>query len=231
MKQTGTQIVVLMMIFFMAVCAYAGDLEPPAGDPASTMHTLEDIYDAVTTRGVVETGQTVCYDAAGSVIDCTGTGQDGELQKGVAIPNPRFTDNLDGTVTDNFTSLIWLKNANAFGAKNWTTALTDCNGLADGTAGLSDGSSAGAWRLPNRFELESLNNLAYYNPCISNTAGTAKWTAGDPFTNVQGGYYWSGTTYAHGTDRAWTVYMSSGIVSGFDKTNSSYVWPVRGGND
>ena len=31
---------------------------------------------------VLKTGQTNCYDMSGSVIDCEGTGQDGELQKG-----------------------------------------------------------------------------------------------------------------------------------------------------
>jgi hypothetical protein len=34
----------------------------------------------------------------------------------------RYTDNDDGTVTDNNTGLIWLKNANAFGRQNWNIA-------------------------------------------------------------------------------------------------------------
>ena len=58
------------------------------------------------------TGQTTCYDAAGASIACTGTGQDGAHLKGVVWPAPRFTDNNNGTVTDNLTSLIWLKDAN-----------------------------------------------------------------------------------------------------------------------
>ena len=33
-----------------------------------------------------QTGQTTCYDASGTVISCTGTGQDGEFQAGVAWP-------------------------------------------------------------------------------------------------------------------------------------------------
>ena len=39
------------------------------------------------------------------------TGDDGDLQTGVAWPNPRFKDNLNGTITDNLTGLIWLKDA------------------------------------------------------------------------------------------------------------------------
>ncbi len=43
-----------------------------------------------------KTGQTTSY----------GAGDDGNLQKGVAWPNPRFTDNKNGTVTDNLTNLV-----------------------------------------------------------------------------------------------------------------------------
>jgi hypothetical protein len=50
-------------------------------------------------------------------------GDDGDLAKGVAWPNPRFTDNGDGTITDNLTGLIWLKNANCFGLRNWLNML------------------------------------------------------------------------------------------------------------
>ena len=32
---------------------------------------------------IPQTGQTQCYDASGDVIDCTGTGQDGEYQEGM----------------------------------------------------------------------------------------------------------------------------------------------------
>ena len=50
---------------------------------------------------VPKTGQTTSY----------ANGDDGDLELGVASPNPRFTDNGDGKVTDNLTELIWLKNA------------------------------------------------------------------------------------------------------------------------
>jgi len=81
--------------------------------------------------GVPKTGQTTTY----------GTRDDGELEKGVMWPNPRFTDNGDGTVRDNLTGLIWTKNANCFGDRTRVTALSDCNSLVSGSSGLSDGSS------------------------------------------------------------------------------------------
>jgi hypothetical protein len=51
---------------------------------------------------------------------------------GVPWPNPRFTDNLDGSVTDNPSGLAWLKDANCDGAKTWLVALTWAKGLHDG---------------------------------------------------------------------------------------------------
>jgi hypothetical protein len=64
---------------------------------------------------VPQTGQKMCWDSEGKVIPGAGSGQDGDAQAGVPLPNPRFTVNQDGTVTDNLTNLVWLKNANPFG--------------------------------------------------------------------------------------------------------------------
>jgi hypothetical protein len=181
---------------------------------------------------VEKTGQTICWGDVGNVIDCTGTGQDGEHQKGVTWPNPRFTDNGDGTVTDNLTGLIWLKNADCIGHRTWNDALSDCNGLASGFCGLTDGSNAGEWRLPNRNELASLIHKGYYNFALPNTAGTGQWSEGDPFINLFAGVnsnYWSSTTDALYTDYAWLVHMYDGFVNSSNKTSFNYVWPVRGG--
>jgi hypothetical protein len=139
------------------------------------METVEVQVLACTPAGgapapVPQTGQTASF----------ATGDDGDLEKGVASPNPRFTVNVNaaddngagggiagngicdgtescnGTVTDNLTGLIWLKNANCFGLRTWALALSDVNGLNTGECGLTDGSVAGDWRLPNVRELQSL---------------------------------------------------------------------------
>ncbi len=178
---------------------------------------------------VPRTGQTTCYDASGSTIDCTDTGQDGALQAGLEWHSPRFTDNTNGTVTDNLTGLVWLKNANCDGAKNWTDALAFANSLENGDCDLTDGSSAGEWRLPNIKELHSLIHWGYYSPALSNTGGDGKWTDGDPFTGVGSSYYWSSTSYAIYTVNAWYVALSYGHVGGVNKTNTHGVWPVRDG--
>jgi hypothetical protein len=155
--------------------------------------------------------------------------EDGTTKLGVVWPNPRFTDHGNGTVTDNLTNLVWLKNANAFGGKTWTQALADCAALASGQADLTDGSTAGQWRLPSVRELKSLVCANYASPALANTAGTGQWTAGNPFSSVQSGFYWSGTSFANTTGNAWIVVINVGNVFAVDKSNSNYVWPVRAG--
>ena len=54
----------------------------------------------------LKTGQTQCWDTTDSYIACAGTGQDGELQKGLARA---YIDNGDGTITDTQTGLMWEK--------------------------------------------------------------------------------------------------------------------------
>ena len=159
---------------------------------------------------VEKSGQTTSY----------ATGDDGDLEKGVPWPNPRFTDNLDGTVTDNLTGLIWLKDANCFGLRTWSYALSDCNGLQAGWCGLTDGSNAGDWRLPHYKELFSLVDAKNYNPALPTV---------HPFADVRSEEYWSSTTYAYHSNYAWYVNMYDGYV-GYDAKDFYYrVWCVRGG--
>lgn len=168
---------------------------------------------------VAKTGQTASY----------ALGDDGDLEKGVPWPTPRFADNGNGTVTDNLTGLLWARNANCFGLRTWETALSDCNGLSSGSCGLADGSTAGDWRLPSLSELESLRDLAYTAPPLSNSAGTGHWTEGDPFTGVQSGIYWSSSTTAD-FNYGWLLFMGYGDTGFNTKTNTAYAWCVRGGH-
>jgi hypothetical protein len=217
-----------LMLTVISSGAMAGNLDPAKPPTTGTMHSLEDIYlklDALDARvnraPTAKTGQTISF----------ATNDDGDLEKGLAYPDPRFVDNHDGTVTDNLTGLVWLKNANRFNARNWAQALSDCNGLADDGSNLTDGSVAGDWRLPNIRELQSIVTYGVYNPALSNAKGTGKWTSNDPFTGVQNNYYWSSSTHAESTDGAWHVHMGFGQVRYEMKTISEYVWPVRGGNN
>jgi hypothetical protein len=177
---------------------------------------------------VPETGQTACWDASGMPMLCEGTGQDGEIRAGVSWPVPRFTDRGNGTVRDNLTGLIWLKNASCDelgplmrGDAIWRDALELANTLEDGICGLTDGSVAGTWRLPNIKELQSLIDFGQFNPALP---------AGHPFSDVWLAIYWSSTTVAGNELSAWVIFPQDGtIIHGNKEQSANFVWPVRGG--
>lgn len=172
------------------------------------------------TVNLPKTGLTKCYDTAGTQIPCARTGQDGEIQAGVAWPNPRFVDNGDGTVTDRLTGLMWTKNANLYSACiTWYQAMDYVAGMNAGTYqnyGHTD------WRLPNINELESLMN--------ADEGNTSAWLNNKGYINVQNRYYWSSTTSACYPDFAWFLGMSNGFVYDGNKSSDCFcVWPVRSG--
>jgi hypothetical protein len=167
-----------------------------------------------------ETGQTTCYDANGALIACAGTGQDGELQMGIAWPNPRFTDFGYQMVKDNLTGLIWTKDGKGPGpsacgpgtSKTWQGALDYVKCLnTNNYLGYND------WSLPNKNELGSLINVGQASAAWLNTQG---------FANVQGNPYWSSSNFG---SMAFSIGMQYGGVSSVAKSNNFFVWPVRTG--
>ncbi|QWV94728.1 DUF1566 domain-containing protein [Geomonas oryzisoli] len=145
-----------------------------------------------------KTGQTRCWDIAGTIIDCAGTGHDGETQLGRDWPSPRFSDNGNGTLTDTMTGLVWLKNANCFGTLAWQQALDAANALASGSCGLTDGSAAGQWRLPNRKELLSISS--------QNVSDGGAWLNSQGFVNGLHTYYWTSDTDLKYVGERWMVH-------------------------
>ncbi len=138
-----------------------------------------------------------------------------------------YMNNGNGTVTDQRTGLIWLKNANCFGEQGWQTAMQSAAKLAHGQCGLRDGSKAGMWRLPTKEEWEAMIDKKYSGPALSNAAGTGKWREGDAFSGVRPSYYWLSTPYADVASGAWLVNLSYGDVNTYDKPGTNDVWPVR----
>jgi hypothetical protein len=185
---------------------------------------------------VERSGQSTCTDEAGLVVECGGTGQDGDLRKGIIHPDPRFTDTGDGTITDNLTGLVWLKDANCSGAMTWQASLdwanrladgcTDCGGLDD-DCGLSDGSQPGDWRLTNINELRSLVHLEYFDPAIPSTSGDDRWSEGDPFSNVLPFYYFTSTSAIASPSEALFIDLFNGTESWAGKGAQHFAWAVR----
>ncbi|MBU5612669.1 Lcl domain-containing protein [Geomonas azotofigens] len=161
-----------------------------------------------------QTGQTKCYDSLGTEINCTGTGQDGELRAGVAWTFPRTIINSDGTITDTFTGLIWSRNAQVATGLSWQQAV-------DYVIALNDQKYLGHndWRLPNVVELRSLTNFQ------SSGSGDV-WLSTLGFLNTKYGSWWSSTSSANNPASAWLVDMSGQhMIVG--KTLLRSVLPVR----
>ncbi len=137
-------------------------------------------------------------------------------------PLMRFTDNGDGTITDNITGLIWAKEAS-------TPTVGSCTG---GKMTWGDAHkyieclnnvkylNHSDWKLPSKDQLMSLINGAGDIPF--------SWLNAQGFSGVQQSWYWSSTTGASHTDSAWYVDMVSGFVDyGSKGYYGYYAWPVR----
>ncbi len=84
---------------------------------------------------------------------------------------PDFTDNMDGTITDNVTKLMWQKTDG--GEMTFEAGAQYCDGLS--LAGYSD------WRLPSPAELFSILNHNNNNPALD-----VKY-----FTKTDAEYWWT----------------------------------------
>jgi hypothetical protein len=157
---------------------------------------------------VARTGQTAIFDS----------GDDGDFQRGVVWPSPRFADNQNGTVTDNLTGLIWLMDLTRFNTSPWNNALAACGNLADDGIDLTDGSTAGEWRLPNIRELRSIIDFDNHHPALPYR---------HPFFVVPSITAWASTTSLNNINRAWSIDMSVGTMTNDLKNTSNAVWPVR----
>jgi hypothetical protein len=153
---------------------------------------------------------------------------------GATCSSPRYTDNGDGTVTDNLTGLVWEKKTSDGSIHDkdnlytWSTAFPWVeNGtvFSEFLSGLNAGGGfAGAtgWRLPTFAELQTILLPEKYpcttSPCIDSTFGPTQ-----PY------FYWSATALGGFPGFAWIVSFVSGSV-GYDfETDTLYARAVRGG--
>lgn len=178
------------------------------------------------------TGQTTCWNSAGAVISCAGTGHDGDVQAGATLA---YVDNGDGTVTDVNTGLMWEKLSDDGSIHDKDTFYTWDNAFAVKVATLNSGSFAGYtdWRVPNRKELESILNLENVSPAVSpafNTGCVAACTMLTCSCTGLSGFYWSSSAYAYFPQFAWFVDFSVGVVDTSGKSSTDCVRAVRAGS-
>jgi hypothetical protein len=160
-----------------------------------------------------------------------GARDDASLQAGVPLNSPRFVDRGDGTLSDTMTGLVWLKKADCIKA-GWAGALGRVGQLASGQCGLSDGSAAGQWRLPNRAEMLSLSDRAPSFPQASYLDGQYRGdgvvTGPVIFDNfVAYDHYWTATTNAADISQAWTLYSCDFGVYNIAKGDLHFALAVR----
>jgi hypothetical protein len=124
-----------------------------------------------------DTGQTVKY--------TTTFGEDADY----TINPPSFTDNGNGTITDNVTGLIWQKADG--GEMTWENAAIYASWLNLG--GQTD------WRLPTVHELFSILNHGR-NPALDSTC----------FTQSAAEYWWSSDVQAGDSSRVWATNSGGG---------------------
>ena len=197
-------------------------------------------------QAIPATGQTSCWDNNSLIIDCGWTGQDGDIQAGATLA---YTDNGDGTITDENTGLMWMKQDD-----NNLSHPFFCGSLPDGldkdciftwggafgfVASLNANTFAGYtdWRLANVKELVSIVNYenGFPLPAISaafNTGCVPDCTI-ETCSCTQGNFYWSSTSIAFDPRNAWIVEFSFGNVQGHtfgDKVQqANRMRAVRGG--
>ena len=162
----------------------------------------------------LNTGQRLCHDAGGSVIDCPDSGQDGEFQSGVLWGEDRFRT-FGEVVEDSATGLVWTRDTMLSGFPlSWSETLDFVESLnRDSFAGHAD------WRLPDRREMRSLISYATRVPAFPEN---------HPFLNLRTVWYWTSTTFAGDSRYAWYVHTEGGRMF-YGRKDAPYLsLPVRG---
>ena len=212
-------VVHLISLVFVFSCAHLQPFHANEDIPLQASQNDDEL------AAIVNPFNSTCYDWRDNIVPCDYKRPYAALMFDKSIPDSRFTDNRDGTVTDNLTKLVWLKNTNCFGIQDWQSAVLAAKSLKEGDCGpnpdlvLSDGSSAGDWRLPTMQELCTLIDFSKRDPALPN---------GHMFSDAPSGYHWSATTLDNHSELAWIVYFESGTTCYENiKNRSGYTLPVR----
>lgn len=143
-----------------------------------------------------DTGVTMCHAEDGAAIPCGDTNcpaQDADADFSCPNDEDRFVDNLDGTITDECTGLMWTQNSldteGGQGTTNFANQWCEAIEFADGLdfAGHTD------WRIPSLHELQSLVDYGLITPSVHplfNSATIAYWSS-TPLDGTGGSSVWA----------------------------------------
>lgn len=137
-------------------------------------------------------------------------------------PDKRFTDYGNGTVIDNLTGLMWLKDASCLGKYNWEDAflITRRLNLNPLRTECKDYSATyDNWQIP---DIDMLDEL------LSGLKGEpAEWLNSQGAVNVQPRDYWSLIENTLNLYYSWAMNMGEGGERNYPKSFELFVWPFR----
>ncbi len=143
----------LLVVSVLAIVATACGSD----DGAAKTPTPEGEPPASVSFPIVDTNQGLCYNNS-ELIDCPAEGEAFYGQDAQYTGNaPSYTDNGDGTVTDNVTGLVWAQDLSTT-TMDWDEASTYCDSVTTGD--ISD------WRLPSVKELWSIRDFSQGWPWV-----------------------------------------------------------------
>ena len=186
----------------------------------SLLFTSQNIFAYV---DIPETGETQ------SIV----TGDDADTLSGKSWPDQRFTDRHDGTIIDQVTGLMWLKDADCAtestsGATTpfWNDTFQFINNLNSGASNIHCDAYVKAytdWRSPNVNEISSLMRAGLSSKTISNWLNIPDNNSGGfSQTNLVANPIWTSTTSAEDSDKAWIANLETGGIELANKINTNF---------
>ena len=183
--------------------------------------TLSISNDALSYEPLAKTGQSE------SLVD----GDDGDIQAGRIWPERRFTDNQDGTLTDELTSLMWIKDADCATSTSSSASALHWKRAFDFTRELNTGAlkitcdeytqSYDDWRIPSVTEIGSLMRAGLDNKTIANWLNVPDNNSpGFTQSNIISNPIWTSTTSAENAEKAWIANLETGGFTLKDKLTS-----------
>ncbi len=142
----------------------------------------------------------------------------------LAWPIKRFTDHGDGTVTDNISGLMWLKDGDCFLPESWQNANVVVTWLSDAEKSprlncREYTATYGDWHLP---DMEMISDF------IQSAKGElSTWLNSQGVFDIAARDYWISVDNPLNLYHAWGVNMRTGTPRNYPKSFELHVWPYR----
>lgn len=250
MKPTARKIknIIIILLTYYTIVACGGsvsNVDSSNNDANNDSTTISNV-----TYAVVGSGQTACYNDSVKTATCPVAGEPFYGQDSQFASNPSdYTDNGDGTITDNVTGLMWQQSPDLDGDGDIEAndKLTYANAVASASSfnlgGYDD------WRLPTIKELYSLINFSGVDPSGYegvDTSGLIPFINTDYFDFAYGdtgageriidSQYATSSLYVDGNDLLFGVNFADGRIKGYGLTlfgseKTFFVIYVRGNTE